>query len=35
MDYTFKNVNTHIEVYCNGRFCFSADNIKEAMEELE
>ena len=25
----------HIEVYLNGKFQFSADNVKEARQELE
>ena len=36
MEYRFVWVNGHIEVYEQmGRFCFSADNKREAMEELE
>ena len=36
MEYRFVWVNGHIEVYDQmGRFCFSADNKREAMEELE
>ena len=36
MEYRFVWVNGHIEVYDQmGRFCFSADNKLEAMEELE
>ena len=35
MEYTMVWVNGHVEVYDNqGRFCFSADNRREAMEEL-
>lgn len=35
LDYTLKYVAGHIEVYDNcGRFCFSADNEREAYEEL-
>lgn len=33
--YEFKNVHGHIEVYdAAGRFLFSADNVREAREEL-
>lgn len=36
MEYRFVWVNGHVEVYDQmGRFCFSADNKREAMEELE
>ena len=35
MDYTMIWVRGHIEVYdWAGRFCFSADNEREAREEL-
>ena len=35
MDYSFVWVRDHIEVYdCAGQFCFSADNEREALEEL-
>lgn len=34
--FTFKNVKGHIQVYDRyGRFLFSADNEREAREELE
>ena len=34
--FTFKNVRGHIQVYDhNGVFLFSADNEREAREELE
>ena len=34
--YEFRNVRGHVEVYDNrGRFLFSADNEREALEELE
>ena len=34
--YEFRNVRGHVEVYDNrGQFLFSADNEKEAREELE
>ena len=34
--YEFRNVRGHIEVYDQcGRFLFSADNEREAREELE
>ena len=33
--YRFVWVNGHVEVYDDrGRFCFSADNRREALEEL-
>jgi hypothetical protein len=31
----FKNINGHIEVYCNNKFIFSADNKAEAEKELK
>ena len=35
-DYEFVWVRGHVEVYdWAGRFCFSADNEREAREELE
>ena len=35
MDYEFRWVCGHVEVYdLAGRFCFSADNEREALEEL-
>ena len=34
--FTFKNVLGHVQVYDHkGQFLFSADNEKEAREELE
>ncbi len=34
--YEFRNVRGHIEVYdARGQFLFSADNVREAQEELE
>lgn len=34
--YEFRNVRGHVEVYDNrGQFLFSADNEREAREELE
>lgn len=34
--YEFRNVRGHIEVYdCRGIFLFSADNEREAREELD
>ena len=34
--YSIRNVQGHIQVYdWNGKFLFSADNEKEAREELE
>lgn len=36
MDYRFKYVNGHVEVYDrSGRFLFSADTNQEALDELE
>ena len=36
MDYNLVWVRDHVEVYdWAGRFCFSADNMREAREELE
>ena len=36
MDYNIIWVRGHVEVYdWAGRFCFSADNEREALEELE
>ena len=36
MDYVIIWVRGHVEVYDHaGRFCFSADNEREALEELE
>ena len=32
--YTIHNVRGHIQVYYNGEFLFSADNEREAREEL-
>ena len=35
MDYEFRWVCGHVEVYDQAeRFCFSADNEREALEEL-
>lgn len=35
MDYIIRNVGSHVEVYSrSGVFLFSADNTREAMEEL-
>lgn len=33
--YQFKWVQGHIEVFLNGVFQFSADNMSEALNELE
>lgn len=33
--YEIKFVRGHVEVYLNGKFCFSADTRKEAEEEIE
>jgi len=36
MEFEFVWVRGHVEVYdAAGRFCFSADNMREAREELE
>lgn len=36
MDYIFRSVNGHVEVYTHsGRFLFSADTTREAMQELQ
>ena len=36
MEYELVWVREHIEVYDGaGRFCFSADNEREALEELD
>ncbi len=34
MVYEFRYVKGHIEVFLNGEFQFSADNMKEVREEL-
>ena len=31
----FRNVGDHIEVYLNGKFIFSADDMLEAIMEAE
>ena len=33
--YDFRHVKEHIEVYYNGEFLFSADNIEEAKNEIK
>lgn len=33
--YEFRWVKGHIEVFLNGEFQFSADNMREAEEELD
>jgi len=33
--YEFRQVRGHIAVYLNGEFQFSADNMKEAHDELD
>lgn len=35
MDYEFKNIRGHIEVFLHGVFQFSADTMAEAIEEIE
>ena len=32
--YELEYVRGHVEVYLNGEFCFSADTVREAEEEL-
>ncbi len=32
--YELEFVRGHVEVYLNGEFCFSADTVREAEEEL-
>ena len=35
-NYTFKNIGGHIEVYdFRGEFLFSADNEREALDDIE
>ena len=33
--YEFEWVRGHVEVFLNGVFQFSADNMKEALDELD
>ena len=33
--YEIRQVRGHVEVYLNGRFCFSADTRSEAQAELD
>ncbi len=33
--YEIRTVRGHVEVYLDGAFCFSADNRREAEEDLE
>lgn len=33
--YEIRRVRDHIEVFLNGEFQFSADNMKEVYEELD
>ena len=33
--YELEFVRGHVEVYFNGEFCFSADTLREAEEEIE
>lgn len=35
MSYKIVNVRGHYEIYINGKFYCSADNMKEATKELE
>ena len=35
MDYEFRNVKGHCEVFCDGEFLFSADDVDEAKKEIE
>lgn len=32
--YELEFVRGHVEVYFDGKFCFSADTLKEAEEEI-
>lgn len=32
--YELEYVNGHVEVYLDGEFCFSADTVREAEEEI-
>ena len=32
--YELEYVRGHVEVYLDGEFCFSADTVREAEEEL-
>lgn len=33
--YSYEYKNGHVEVYYNGEFQFSADNMEEALEETK
>lgn len=33
--YSIRHVKGHVQVYCRGIFLFSADNEREAWEELK
>lgn len=33
-DYEMRRVRGHIEVFANGKFLFSADNLSEAEDEI-
>ena len=33
--YELEFVRGHVEVYLDGAFCFSADTVREAEEEIE
>ena len=35
IEYEFRKVKEHIEIYQNGKFLVSADNFQEAKQELE
>ena len=33
-EYDFREIRGHIQVYLDGKFLFSADTMREAMEEI-
>lgn len=33
--YEIKNVRGHVEVFFDGKFCFSADTVGEAENEID
>ena len=34
-EYDFREIRGHIQVYLDGKFLFSADTMREAIEEIE
>ena len=34
-EYDFREIRGHIQVYLDGEFLFSADTMREAIEEIE